>query len=197
MARMTQRRLGEMLMDARVIDEDQLTVALGKQRDMGGTLGRHLVELGFIAEAVLVETLSLQLNLPIADLKKHSLAPELKTMLPVELMQQKLAVPFALLLDGKREVLKVAMAYPLNLATIDEVQFRSGRRVVAHIAGERAIQAQIKAWYPEQADLLPHAIEIIDWAEDPTGEQQLEELLPVEDVPAIEPRNSLGIPRKS
>lgn len=196
---MTQWRLGEMLMDARVIDEEQLKVALGKQRDFGGTLGRHLVELGFIQEGILVETLSLQLNLPIADLKRLDANPELKNVLPVELMQQKLAVPFALLLEGKRELLKVAMAYPLNVATIDDIQFRSGRRVMPHIAGEQAIQAQIRAWHPERADMLPNAIEIIDWAEEPTGEQSLQDLMMPEDPVPPENRlpNPLGIPRKS
>src|SRR5207245_1942777 len=62
------RRLGEILMDAGVLDEMQLKAALSEQRKWGGKLGRTLVEMGFVDEDSMTLALSRQLNLPVGNL---------------------------------------------------------------------------------------------------------------------------------
>ena len=52
------KRLGEMLLEAGVIDQNQLDAALGHQRKWGGRLGQALVDLKITNEASIVEALS-------------------------------------------------------------------------------------------------------------------------------------------
>ena len=61
---MARKRLGEILVQAGVIDEVQLKAALGEQRKWGRPLGQTLVEMRFIDESTLVRLLSTQLNIP-------------------------------------------------------------------------------------------------------------------------------------
>ena len=61
------RRLGELLIEAGVLDPTQLQAALAEQKKWGGKLGRTLVEMGFVDEDSMVRALSRQLKLPVAS----------------------------------------------------------------------------------------------------------------------------------
>ncbi len=72
------RRLGEILMDERLITEDQLALGIEKQRISKKKLGEVLTELGFIREENLIRALSSQLGSPIRDLPRIVVSPNLK-----------------------------------------------------------------------------------------------------------------------
>src|SRR5689334_9700864 len=63
---MARKRLGEILIQAGVLDEARLNVALREQQRWGGPLGRKLIELHLIREEDLVQALAFQLNIPVA-----------------------------------------------------------------------------------------------------------------------------------
>src|SRR5437867_2402949 len=58
-------RLGERLVDAKVLTENQVSRALAEQRRTGRRLGAVLVESGAIDERTLLSVLSIQLDLPV------------------------------------------------------------------------------------------------------------------------------------
>ena len=60
-------RLGELLQREGRITPEQLQRALNEQSAYGGRLGRHLLDLGFVDELQLLDTLSRQLRIPIVD----------------------------------------------------------------------------------------------------------------------------------
>lgn len=140
------KRLGELLLEAGVIDAVQLQAALGHQRKWGGRLGQALVELKLARESDVVRTLARRLGYEVArlgDVEPHALEQALK------LVPRDFAVRhnvFALSADSTS--ISVAMSDPTNLAVVDELRFRTGRRVKASIGGDREIAAAVRLHYP-------------------------------------------------
>ena len=79
------RRLGDVLVDAKVITEAELTAALDAQRTVIGSrrrLGHVLVDLGVVTERQITEALADQLRLEVVDLNRVVISPESVRLLP-------------------------------------------------------------------------------------------------------------------
>src|SRR5512136_726417 len=90
------KRLGDILIEAGVIDNFQLQSALGHQRQWGGKLGRILVENRFLSEDVLVRALSRQLNIPSIDLSLMTVHERVVKLVPTDLAERFGIVPVGL-----------------------------------------------------------------------------------------------------
>src|SRR6266403_1250638 len=77
-------KLGDILIQQGVIDEEKLIAALSDQRAFGGKLVRTLVDLGYVSEEQLVHALAAQLGLDTGDLAQAEIAPEALSTLPVD-----------------------------------------------------------------------------------------------------------------
>jgi type IV pilus assembly protein PilB len=140
---MARKRLGEILVQAGVLDEARLRAALAEQRRWGGPLGRILVEMGGISEEAMVQALSHQLNFPAVNLDTKVVAHDVLDLVPPELAEQHSVLPFAV--QGK--FLDVAMADPTNLGIIDELRIRTRLNVRPHLAGPKMIERAIAKYY--------------------------------------------------
>lgn len=133
-------KLGQMLIDAGLIDEFQLNSALSHQRNCGGgRLGSSLIKLKYITEENLLSFLAEQLNLPRLDLSRIRISPEIPACIPAEKAWEYRAVPV-----DRKEMhgtphLLVAMGDPTDLTAIDALQFMTGCRVRPALAFESAI----------------------------------------------------------
>lgn len=115
------RRLGELLIDAKVIDALQLQAALGHQRQWGMRLGRALVEKRFCTEHQILDALVQQTGVQKTDLDYRKLDKNLATLVPQKLAEQYHVVP--LRVEGARgEVLVIACGGSPDLETIDAVR---------------------------------------------------------------------------
>jgi hypothetical protein len=147
---MARKKLGEMLIEAGLIDEQALRGALGEQRRWGGTIGRILVDMRAVSEPALVDALSKQLNLPGIDLDQCEIPREVLDHVPGELAQQWGLVPFA----QKGKFLEVAMTDPTNLGIVDELRIRTQLNVRPYIAGPKAIERAVARWYHRGGDAI-------------------------------------------
>jgi hypothetical protein len=118
------KRLGEMLVSAGLIDEIQLTVALGMQKQNGLKLGKQLLKLGFVTERQLSEVLREQLGISISLLDR-TIPPQVLKCIPSDLAFRYQIMPLAY--DGKTLVL--ACADPADLETLDAVAFKVGKKI--------------------------------------------------------------------
>ena len=119
-------RLGDLLVQAGAITADQLQQALRAQRDHGGRLGTHLVEMGFLSESALARTLSMQLRIPaVAAAALDQIAPEVVALVSRDLASRVRAVPVRI--DGPH--LWVAMSDPTDTRAVAELE-KSARRTV-------------------------------------------------------------------
>jgi hypothetical protein len=127
------RRLGELLVRSGRLQADELDRALREQRVSGGTLGTHLVRLGFLSEADLSEALADIYGVPAASRESLEAAPEeLLGLLSPEFARRHLACPFR----EDEAGLHVALGDPSDLLALQEAAFLAGRRIAAHAAPE-------------------------------------------------------------
>ncbi len=142
---MARRKIGELLRDAGLIDDLQLSAALGQQKQWGGRLGTILVRMKLVTEEALVNALSGQLALPVVRLVGSEIDPEVLALIPRETCERYHLLPYARKKSEKGiETVHVAMSDPTNLAVIDELAFRTGRRVEVAVAGERDLDLAIR-----------------------------------------------------
>jgi MSHA biogenesis protein MshE len=110
-------RLGDVLVQQRLISQEQLQQTLELQQQTGKKVGRLLIESGVITEELLADALARQLRVPYINLKTYPFRADV-----VKLMPESVARRFrALVLEDKRDSLLVAMADPLDLFAYDEI----------------------------------------------------------------------------
>ncbi len=110
-------RIGDLLVQNRIITEEQLLSALAEQKKTGRQLGRTLINLNYIAETELLNFLSQQLNIPFLDISQYPRKPEAIKLLP-ETAARRFRV---LLLENNEFDVLLAMADPTDLMGLDEL----------------------------------------------------------------------------
>ena len=117
MARPEKVRLGDLLVQQKLISQEQLKFALEQQKRSGRKLGRLLVDNAFVTEENISEALGKQLNIPYINLKYFNINIEL-----VRLLQESQARRFrAMVLEEHNGILLVGMADPTDLTAFDEI----------------------------------------------------------------------------
>ena len=98
---------------------------------------------GFIKEEELLAFLGRQFNLPVVDLSKYEINPEVVRLLPEEMVQKHLDLPINRV--GSKMI--VAVADLSNMAIVDGIGFKTGYAVELVLASERAITAEINKFF--------------------------------------------------
>ena len=117
MAALKKIRLGDLLVQNGIISQAQLEQALADQKRTGRKLGRSLVDLGFVAEAKLLEFLSRQLQIPFLNIRQYKIDAEAVKLLPESLARRFRAM---VLSKSDRDAV-VGMADPTDLIAFDEI----------------------------------------------------------------------------
>lgn len=112
-------KLGEILLNANLISEDQLKQAIEIQKQTKESLGMILIKQGYVTEASIKDALELQYGLRYINLRKTKVPPEVLKLIPENLMRQHQIVPIAL----TNNRLTLAMVDPQNLIAVDDVRF--------------------------------------------------------------------------
>jgi len=114
--RLSLGRLGERLIRDGLLVDEQLRQALERQQQFGGSLGDILVSMGFLASSDIKPYLEQGTGFPFIDIAEEEIDRDLVAMVPKDTVVSRMALPF-------REIsgrILVAMADPLDIATIDE-----------------------------------------------------------------------------
>ena len=141
---MSQKKLGELLVEAGIITSKTLERALARQQGSGSRLGTVLEEMGVITGEELASALASQFDMKLIRRIRGNLFPqELFTLVPVDLALQKIIFP----LREKDGMLAVAAANPFDSDTFDYLAKKLGMKVVTAIAPEQEIMAAIREYY--------------------------------------------------
>ena len=141
------RKVGEMLLEAGLIDEFQLKTALNQQKQWGRPLGVTLVEMGFVCEPEVTRVLSEQLHLRIIDLDAKIVAPEVVELVPQEIASKEHCMPLAVQGEGSTKDLYVGMSDPTNLGAVDDIGFRTGYKICPVLVGDQQLETLIDRSY--------------------------------------------------
>lgn len=136
-------RLGEMLVKALLINDQQLKTALDTQRELGGKLSTILVKLRFINDDKLVSFLAKELNLPALSVKELAVSPKVSALMDVEIIEKHMILP----LSRTEDTLSVATADPLDYEALDEVHFLTNLKVKVGVASRANIQKAIDFYF--------------------------------------------------
>ena len=137
------KRLGDILIAAGLITQEQLEEALAKQKGSGKRLGTVLQEEGYITELEMIEALQMQLGIEFVDLNKINIPTELAQVVPANLAKQYQVVPVRMI----RDELYLAMADPLNFYALEEVRKTVHKKVVPMIAMANSVDRAIQVLY--------------------------------------------------
>lgn len=141
-----QIRIGDLLVEAGAITEDQLQQALVVQKETGGRLGNVIMDLGFISRELLITVLTTQMGIDYVELKTVKIDDAVIDLIPEPLVRKHKAMPIAFD-DHNANILKVAMADPMDLSAIDDLSIASGYQVDPLIAFEEDINEAIGRYY--------------------------------------------------
>jgi len=133
------RELGEILLQADLINQAQLAEALGLQRTFGERLASVLVRQHILTEKFAVTYLGRQLGVPPIDLSKTEIDLSLLDVVPLDMCERSLVFPVRV--EGTR--LQLAMSDPMDHALVSEIEFKTGVRLAPMIALESSVKNAI------------------------------------------------------
>lgn len=147
---MKNKRLGEMLIEANVLTQQQLDDALAIQKGSGKRLGAVLLDNGYITEDQLIDVLRMQLGIDFIDISKEIIDPKMVTMIPKNVATQYRVVPVKIVKD----TLVLAMEDPMNFIAIESVKKLVKQKVQPCIAYRDAIDRAIAVLYENEGAAL-------------------------------------------
>jgi general secretion pathway protein E len=140
-------RLGEILIERKLISEEDLERALELQKERGDKIGKTLVDMGFIAMRDVLAALSEQLGVPLVSIDAPPVvSPETETLSPRFLRQFR-----CLPMSRDDHTITLAMADPLDVETIAAVRHCTGLKISTVLAPEQEIIDAIDKYYGESA----------------------------------------------
>jgi type IV pilus assembly protein PilB len=140
------KNLGLMLLEANLIDEVQMKIALEVQKKTGKRFGSTLVDLKFIDENVLAAFLSKQIDIPCISLLNIAIPQEVIEKVPYEIAKKTNSMPIKI----ESNFLFVAMVDPTDLNSINEIENVAKMPVVPLIAPQSSIEKVIKKYYEKE-----------------------------------------------
>ncbi len=141
------RKLGELLIEAGLLDESQLEVALVEQRRYDKPLGVTLILLDLVAEEEMLRVLGRQLDVPAVRLTDRGLPPELAELLPYEFAKRHQCLPLHVEAKGAKKELYVGMSNPTDLNVLDDIAFRTSMTVHAVLVSPLQLDDAIERQY--------------------------------------------------
>ncbi len=137
------KQVGEILVEKGIITLEQLQLALKRQQEKGGKLGRLLVRMGFVSEEEISQAISEQINIPHISLKPADIESAAINFIPEDIARKYSLIPISV--EGSQLV--VAMDDPLNSMALDVLKFTSGMQVVPVLAAHSRIAESIESLY--------------------------------------------------
>ena len=138
------KRIGDLLIEAKVITSQDLADAIDQQRKTGELIGVTLMRMGLVTEDVLTRQLQNQLGLPLVDLSEMTADEQALALVREEVARKYVALPIEI--EG-RSSLTVAMADPLNVAALEDLRFHSGMFIKPVLALPSQIVEAIERYY--------------------------------------------------
>jgi MSHA biogenesis protein MshE len=149
-------RLGELLIEQKVINDEQLQKALAEQKRTGRKLGRVLTDLGIVQEQELNDALARHLQIPFVDLGKMNL-----DQATVRLLPEALARRFrALVLQQDKNGLTIGMADPTDLFAYDELVARLKQPIRIALVREAELLRTMDIIYRRTEQIASIALEV-------------------------------------
>lgn len=146
-------RLGDLLVHESVITEDQLKQALSAQKQTGRKLGQALQDLGFVTEQGLLTFLAQQLNIPLLDISRKKVDPEVVKLVPEVQARRLKALP----LEERENSILIGMSDPADLSVVDTLSNILPKPIELAIVPETQLYNAFDTYYRRTEEIASFA----------------------------------------
>ncbi len=143
------KKLGDLLVEAGLITNDQLSKALEVQKNDNERIGTILVKLGFLTEEEITSFLSKQYGIPAVNLEHFEISEDVLKRIPSDIARKYMLIP----ITRTGSTLTVAMADPTNIYALDDIKFLTGLNVEPVVASELSIMKAIDKYYGSETQI--------------------------------------------
>lgn len=155
--RIKKKRMGDMLLDEHMVTMDQLEQALAMAKESHRKIGEVLVELGYVTEEGIAQTLSRQLGIDIVNLNGVKIEEDIINLVNGPILRKHVMIPFEYE-KGNLNTVRVAMADPMDMMAIDDFCIVTNLMAEPVIATPRDIMMALDKYYGDTEAM--HAAEL-------------------------------------
>ncbi|HEX3646012.1 MAG TPA: GspE/PulE family protein, partial [Vicinamibacterales bacterium] len=141
------KRIGECLIQAGLITEEDLGTALVEHKRTGERLGVVLVRMNLATEKQIAKALAFQLGFPYINLGENPPDPAAVVLIPKEVALKRVCIAVKL----EKNLLTVAMSDPLLFSLVQDLEFQTGYRIKQVVSTRGDINEAIDLGYPDKA----------------------------------------------
>jgi general secretion pathway protein E len=163
-----EKKLDEILVDAGLLTREQLGQATEKAGNLRLLLG-YLLDEGLLSAEDVAMALSLQLNLPIIDLKRHAVQPEALNLVPEKYARQHDLIP----IDVVGDALLVVMVDPTNMQVLEDLGAQAKKTIQPTVGIPADIREAINRSYRASGEIEEQVSKMTSQAAEPQGEEAL------------------------
>jgi type IV pilus assembly protein PilB len=165
------KKLGDILLKAEIISEEQLEKALELHQQKGIRVGKALIQLGYTTQESLIKALSEQLGIPYISLSSYQIEPSIISLIPENLARTHKLIP----LFKIGNTLTVGMVDPLDVFAIDEISMKSKLEIEPTICSEEELDQTLDHYYGSTST-MDEVVQIIQEEEDFVKEKKIDEM---------------------
>lgn len=144
-------RLGDLLVEMRLVDPDTLTAAIAEHRSSGRRLPRVLAERRVLDEERLAKAVAAKLGLEAVNVGTLKIHERVLSLVPADVARKYGVLPIAIKRTNQAELLYLVMVDPLDTEAIGEVQRLTGRQVRVLMATSSDVDHAIESQYRRAA----------------------------------------------
>jgi type IV pilus assembly protein PilB len=141
------KKIGECLIQAGLISETDLQIALAEHKRTGDRLGAVLVRMNLATEKQIAKALAHQLGFAYINLAENPPDPTAVVLIPKDVSVKRVCIATSL----EKNLLTVAMADPLLFSLVQDLEFQTGYRIRQVVATAAEILEAIQKSYPDKA----------------------------------------------
>ena len=143
MKKIVKKELGSLLVDDKIITEEQLAKGVELQKKSGALLGECLIKLGYVTEDDITNAIMVQYGFPYLPLENYEIDIRVLEMVSEETARQHSIMP----VDIIGNIFTVAMANPLEGQIICELEKKTGKKIEVFISTPTEINKSIESTY--------------------------------------------------
>jgi len=163
-------KLGDLLIQANLIDREQLEKALKYQEESGGRIGLALIKLGYVSDQDITDFLSKQFGVPAVNLSAFNIDDSIIKLIPSDVAKKYQVLP----INRSHATLTLAMTDPSNVFAMDDIKFMTGYNIEPVVTSEMALREAIDKYYGSSSAIaLKNAMEEFDFDDDEQAELEV------------------------
>lgn len=142
------KKIGEILMDAGKITQEELNQALAAQKETGKKIGQVLVDLGICTEEDIIVSLATQFGYPYINLENYDITLDVLKTIPKGLAKKYRCIP----LDRIGNIISFVVSDPVNLMELKKQEQYLNCKMQFFLSTPTALDAALKKHYEKPSE---------------------------------------------